>query len=103
MARKFNISSSAVRSFGFDGAHSIRIREVNGAVQILPTSRTARVAASCKEDLRPLTESGASMRSRIDSALLEVGGRYELVKKAYGWMELVRNDDAVENFVSVSK
>ena len=101
MARKFNISSSAVRSFGFNGAHSIRIREVEGAVQILPTSR--KITRVLKEQVRPLTESGSSMRSRIDSALLEVGGRYELVKKAYGWMELVRNDDAVENFVSVSK
>lgn len=101
MARKLNISSSAVATFAMAGAHSIRIREVEGKVQILPTSR--KITRVLKEQVRPITANGNSLQSRIESSLVEVGGRYVLEKKAYGWLELVRNDDAVENFVSVSK
>ncbi len=91
MASKINISASAARSF--EGATKLRVRMVNGMVQVRPTDRIQGKYLPEGECLQTIsykrkgeTVSGAVISNKL---ALEQGSEYTVVAAKYGWLALV--------------
>jgi hypothetical protein len=97
------LTSNAASASLFGTSTKVRLRTVDGQVQIRPTDRVSAVnlpKGEVLKDLRAKTPSTSRINANIDA--LEVGSLYALVAGKYGWVSLVATDKADGAAIRVS-
>jgi hypothetical protein len=87
------LTTNAASVSMFAGATKVRVRTVDGQVQLRPTDRASAVNLPKGEalaTLRPKTSS--SSRITVAGDALKVGSKYALQAAKYGWLKLVEVD-----------
>lgn len=97
------LTTNAASASLFATAAKIRVRNVDGQVQIRPTDRKSPVNLPKTETLVDLrSKTATSFRANIVDEALEVGALYAIESAKYGWLKLVKTDAATGPAARVS-